>query len=89
MYSSHRLLSLMVFALLIIIPMITGQVVKYVDLDRCKLGCKSTPECNQKCKLKGGGRCRRYISYIHSGLEDYCCCNIFFNSPMAPSLVRS
>ncbi|VYS70403.1 unnamed protein product [Arabidopsis thaliana] len=83
MVSSHRLLTLMVVALLLI-PMISGQSSK------CTKGCTSTPECNIKCMKKGGGHCQAYIGRSHGRLaiENYCCCNNYSNSPISSPVMN-
>ncbi|KAG7606142.1 hypothetical protein ISN45_At05g050860 [Arabidopsis thaliana x Arabidopsis arenosa] len=80
MVASHRLLTLMVFALLTV-PMISGLI-----SDKCTEGCKSTIGCNTRCMMRGGGYCES--AKIHGAVKIFCCCNNYSNSPISSPVMN-
>ncbi|KAG7534298.1 hypothetical protein ISN45_Aa08g018680 [Arabidopsis thaliana x Arabidopsis arenosa] len=81
MVSSHRLLTLMVFVLLLI-PMISGGQIT----DKCTEGCRSEMACNLHCLKRGLGHCEKAI--LHGAPVIFCCCNEYSNSPISSPVMN-
>ncbi|CAL9243622.1 unnamed protein product [Arabidopsis halleri] len=75
MVSSHRLLTLMVFVLLLI-PMISGGQIT----DKCTEGCRSEMACNLHCLKRGLGHCEKAILHDTKNVYFFFEYNLTLNS---------
>ncbi|CAE6241597.1 unnamed protein product [Arabidopsis arenosa] len=66
MVSSHRLLTLMMVFVLLLIPMISGGQIT----DKCTEGCLNPTSCNIHCLRRGLGHCEKARGSASGGREE-------------------